>query len=78
MKKFCQNGKVKTESLINGGVIITNRSIPERDIGIRKTWLLVSGLEMRSEGRIGGSMVDGRCMSATERMVTQLTHSSYL
>ena len=57
---------------------MTKRSIPERDIGIRKTWLLVPGLEMRSEGRIGGSMVDGRCMSATERMVTQLAHSSYL
>ena len=78
MKKFCRNGKVKTESLIDGGVIITNRSIPEHDISIRKTWLLVPGLEMRSEGRTGGSILDGRCMSATERMVTQLTHSSYL
>ena len=78
MTKFCRNRKVKTESLIDGGVIITNRSIPERDIGIRKTWLLVPGLEMRSEGRIGGSIVDGRCMSATKRMVTQLAHSSYL
>ena len=78
MKKFCRNGKVKTESLIDGGVIITNRSIPERDIGIRKTWLLVPGLEMRSEGCTGGSIFDGRCVSATERMVTQLTHSSYL
>ena len=61
---------------------MTKRSIPERDIGIMKTWLLLAGLEMRREGRIGGSMVDGRVdgcqLSATERMVTELAHSSYL
>ena len=37
---------------------------------------------MRREGLIGGSMVDGRVdgcqLSATERMVTELAHSSYL
>ena len=58
-------------------MIITNKSIPERDMGIRKTWLLVPGLEIRSEARTGGSIFDGRCVSATEGMVTQLTHSSY-
>ena len=38
---------------------------------------------MRREGLIGGSMVDGRvdgCQlsATTERMVTELAHSSYL
>ena len=61
---------------------MTKGSIPERHISIMKTWLLLAGLEIRREGRIGGSMVDGRVdgcqLSATERMVTELAHSSYL